>query len=108
MALRNFPRIWLACRVLGYCRMTRGVKRFTDLRACQACDVFKKAVYRLCENQQTAEDLGRRKQIEESASRTTAHIAEGFGRFNLADFARFCVIARSSLMESQSHLLVCR
>jgi four helix bundle protein len=85
--------------------MTRGVKRFTDLRAWQACDVFKKAVYRLCENKQIAEDLGRRKQIEESSSRTTAHIAEGFGRFNPADFARFCVIARSSLMESQSHLL---
>lgn len=85
--------------------MTRGVKRFTDLRAWQACDVFKKAVYRLCEKQQIAEDLGRRKQIEESASRTTEHIAEGFGRFNPADFARFCVIARSSLMESQSHLL---
>jgi hypothetical protein len=33
------------------------------------------------------------------------HIAEGFGRFNPADFARFVVIARSSLMESQNHLL---
>src|SRR5262245_21826824 len=85
--------------------MTRGVKRFTDLRAWQACDVFKKAVYRLCENKPIADDLGRRKQIEESSSRKTAHIAEGFGRFNPADFARFCVIARSSLMESQSHLL---
>jgi len=85
--------------------MTRGVKRFTDLRAWQACDVFKKAVYRLCENKPIAEDLGRRKQIEESSSGPTAHIAEGFGRFNPADFARFCTIARSSLMESQNHLL---
>jgi four helix bundle protein len=85
--------------------MPRGVKRFTDLRAWQACDVFKRAVYRLCENKPIADDLGRRKQIEESSSRTTAHIAEGFGRFNPADFARFGVIARSSLMESQSHLL---
>ena len=48
---------------------------------------------------------GRRKQIEESSSCPTAHVAEGFGRFNPADFARFCVIARSSLMESQNHLL---
>ena len=85
--------------------MSGGVKRFTDLRAWQACDTFKKAVYRLCENQPIAQDIGRRKQIEESSSRTTAHIAEGFGRFNPADFARFCVIARSSLMESQSHVL---
>jgi four helix bundle protein len=86
-------------------RMTRGVKRFTDLRAWQACDVFKKAVYRLCENVEIAKDIGRRKQIEESSSGPTAHIAEGFGRFNPADFARFCVMARSSLMESQNHWL---
>ena len=59
----------------------------------------------MCESEAIAKDLGRRKQIEESSSRPTAHIAEGFGRFNPADFARFCVIARSSLMESQSHLL---
>ena len=85
--------------------MTRGVKRFTDLRAWQACDVFKKAVYRLCENIEIAKDIGRRKQIEESSSGPPAHIAEGFGRFNPADFARFCVMARSSLMESQNHLL---
>jgi len=85
--------------------MTRGVKRFTDLRAWQACDVFKKAVYRICDNKPMAQDFGRRKQIEESSSRPTAHIAEGFGRFNPADFARFCTIARSSLMESQNHLL---
>ena len=32
------------------------------------------------------------------------HIAEGFGRFNPPDFARFTVMARSSLMESQSQL----
>jgi hypothetical protein len=28
--------------------MTQGAKRFTELRAWQACDVYKKAVYRLC------------------------------------------------------------
>jgi hypothetical protein len=73
---RDSRDISTARRMLSYRRMTRGVKRFTDLRAWQASDVFKKAVYRLCENKPIA-----------------------------ADFARFCVIARSSLMESQSHLL---
>jgi four helix bundle protein len=84
--------------------MARGVKRFTELRAWQACDIYKKAIYLLCDNEPITRDFGRRKQLEESASRSTAHIAEGFGRFNPADFARFCVIARSSLMESQNHL----
>lgn len=85
--------------------MGKGVRRFEDLRAWQACDVFKRAVYALCEHPPIARDFARRKQIEESSSRTTAHIAEGFGRFYPADFARFCVTARSSLMESQSHLI---
>jgi four helix bundle protein len=84
--------------------MARGVRRFTDLRAWQACDVYKKAIYVLCEDEVIARDFDRRRQLEESASRPTAHIAEGFGRFNPPDFARFCVIARSSLMESQNHL----
>ena len=49
-------------------------------------------------------DWKRRGQIEESVSGPPDHIAEGFGRFNPADFARFTVMARSSLMESQSQL----
>jgi hypothetical protein len=77
----NSKDISTAYRVLRYCRMTRGVERFTDLRTWQACDVFKKAVYQLCENKRIAQDLGRRKQIEESSSRAV------------------------SLMESQNHLL---
>lgn len=85
--------------------MASGVQRFEDLRAWQACDVFKRAIYVLCEQPVIARDFGRRKQIEESSSRTTAHIAEGFGRFYPADFARFCVTARASLMESQNHLI---
>jgi four helix bundle protein len=66
----------------------RGVRRFTDLRAWQACDVYKKAVHK-----------------EDSVAGPPGHVAEGFGRFNPPDFARFTVIARSSIMESQSHLI---
>jgi four helix bundle protein len=55
----------------------RGVQRFTDLR---------------------------RAQIEDSVAGPPDHLAEGFGRFNPPDFARFTVMARSSLMESQSQL----
>ena len=84
--------------------MGRGVQRFTELRAWQACDHFKKAIYLLLETSPIAGDFELEKQLRESAARTTAHIAEGFGRFYPADFARFCVIARSSLMEAQNHL----
>jgi len=44
-----------------------------------ACDVFKKAIYRLCENKPIADVLGRRKQLKESSSHTTVHIADSVG-----------------------------
>jgi hypothetical protein len=34
-----------------------------------------------------------------------AHLAEGFGRFSPPDFAGYTVMARSSLLESQNHLI---
>jgi four helix bundle protein len=85
--------------------MGRGVRRFTDLRAWQACTFYKKAVYRLCLDGPLARDLKRREQLEESVKGPPAHIAEGYGRFSPPDSARYTVIARSSLMESQNHLL---
>jgi len=82
----------------------RGVHRFTDLRAWQACDVYKKAIYKLIDAGVYGKDWKRRAQIEDSVSGPPDHIAEGFGRFNPPDFARFTIIARASLMESQSQL----
>jgi four helix bundle protein len=46
----------------------------------------------------------RRRHLERAVAGPPAHIAEGFGRFNPADFGRFLVLARASLMESQEHL----
>lgn len=83
----------------------RGVRRFTDLRAWQACDVYKKAVYELLDKGVFGKDWKRLEQLEDSVAGPPGHVAEGFGRFNPPDFARFTVIARSSIMESQSHLI---
>jgi len=81
------------------------VRRFTQLRAWQACVRYKKAVYAISEVGPLATKLKKRTQLEDSVAGPPAHIAEGYGRFNPADFARFVVMARSSLMESQNHLL---
>ena len=83
----------------------RGVRRFTDLRARQACDVYTKAVYKLLDQGVFGKDWKRLEQLEDSVAGPPGHVAEGFGRFNPPDFARFTVIARSSIMESQSHLI---
>lgn len=85
--------------------MGRGIRRFTDLRAWQACHSYKLAVYRACCEGPLSTDWTRRRQIEEAVAGPPAHLAEGFGRFSPADFARFTVIARASLLESQNHLL---
>ena len=85
--------------------MARGVDRFTNLRAWQSCEAYKKAVYRVTERPPLANDWRRRGQLEEAVRGPGGHIAEGFGRFNPLDFARFVVIARASLLESQNHLI---
>jgi len=83
----------------------RGVRRFTDVLAWQACDAYKKAVYKLLDKGVFGKDWKRLEQLEDSVAGPPGHVAEGFGRFNPPDFARFTVIARSSIMESQSHLI---
>jgi len=50
-------------------------------------------------------DWKRRDQLEDSVAGPPSHVAEGYGRFSPPDFARFLVMARASLMESQNHLL---
>ena len=84
--------------------MAPGAKRFTELRAWQACNTYKQAIYRMCAEGPLSRDWERRRQLEESVAGPPAHIAEGFGRFNPTEFARFTVIARVSLIESRDHL----
>jgi four helix bundle protein len=68
------------------------------------CNAYKQAVYRACAEGPLSRDWSRRRQLEESVAGPPAHLAEGFGRFSPAEFSRFAVIARSSLIESQNHL----
>jgi len=74
----------------------RGVRRFTDRRAWAGVR---------CLQEGCGKDWKRLEQLEDSVAWPPGHVAEGFGRFNPPDFARFTVIARSSIMESQSHLI---
>jgi len=90
--------------VLRVDSVSPAVRRFTELRAWQRCNAYKQAVYLACADGPLSRDWARRRQLEESVAGPPAHLAEGFGRFSPAEFARFTVIARSSLMESQNHL----
>jgi len=83
--------------------MARGVKRFTDLRAWRhvTCSRKRFTDYARTNRLQMMSDGGNRSKSRHRA-RLRASPRDSAG--SKTDFARFCVIARSSLMESQGHL----
>src|SRR5262245_37889370 len=83
---------------------TMTIQRFTDLRAWQICWAHTNEVYKLCRESRIAADPALVGQLTASAASAAANIAEGFGRFNPTDNARFVVIARASLIDTQNHL----
>ena len=80
-----------------------GVHSYRDLRAWQSARAFKLAAYALAAGP-LARDFQLRDQLTRAAASAVSQIVEGFGRFNPADFARFLVMARASLMEAENHL----
>jgi four helix bundle protein len=63
----------------------------------------KKKVYAIAARPKIARDFEFCKQIRESARSAPRNIAEGFGRYRPAEFARFLDIARGSLQETHNH-----
>jgi four helix bundle protein len=81
-----------------------GVRRYEDLDAWQIADELKREVCALTESGPASKDFRFRDQIRDSAASNTQNIAEGFGRFRPADFARFMEFAVSSAMETKDSL----
>jgi four helix bundle protein len=52
------------------------------------------------------ERYGLTSQIRRSAASIPANIAEGWGRFTTSDYVHFLVIARGSLLELETHMLL--
>lgn len=81
-----------------------GVRRYEDLEAWQIADELKREVYALTATGRASKDLEFRNQIRDSAASSTKNIAEGFGRFRPADFARFMEFSVASTMETKDSL----
>src|SRR3954471_16786821 len=58
--------------------------------------------YKLTATGPASKDFKFRDQIRDSSSSATRNMAEGFGRYSPAEFARFLIIARGSLMETHN------
>ena len=79
-------------------------RHYWELTAWQAVVAFKKGIYDLIEREPLATDLKLREQLRESVASAQSHIAEGFGRFDPLDNARFVKMARASMLECHNHL----
>jgi len=79
---------------------------FRQLRSWQVAYEFSVECYAIAKKLPPEERLALSSQIRRASSSVAANIAEGFGRGTQADFCRFLFVARGSLWEAESHLLV--
>jgi four helix bundle protein len=73
-----------------------GTKGFEDLIAWKLAQDLKTLARGLCQRPVVKSDWDFTRQLTDAARSAPRNIAEGFGRFKHADFARFVRIARAS------------
>jgi four helix bundle protein len=81
---------------------------FTELQCWNCSHSLAIECYRLTNQFPSYERHALGAQLRRSASSVSANIAEGFGRGTVRDYVRLLYIARGSLLETESHLLLAR
>jgi four helix bundle protein len=86
--------------------MAKGVKRHTELRVWQQAHEIRGVVWEMTRKAEFGhyDNLWLRLQLRKAANSACANIAEGFGRYHPREFARFLLMAKSSLEEIGDHL----
>jgi len=82
------------------------IRDYRDLLIWQTAMKLVKAIYAATATFPAAEVYGLSSQIRRSAVSVPSNIAEGHGRENDGDFRRFLAIARGSLSELQTQLIL--
>ncbi len=86
--------------------MGSGVSSFRDLKVWQLGMLLAKEIYVLTREFPNHELYGLTSQIRRAAVSVPANIAEGHARDSTKDFMRFISIARGSIAEVETHLLL--
>jgi four helix bundle protein len=87
------------------CALLDGVRDFRDLVAWQLSDALRSEVVAFTEGGPAARDFKYRDQIRDASASAPRNIAEGFGRYRPAEFARFLEFAVASLEETKDGLI---
>ena len=91
---------------MGQQEQTGGGKSYRDLAAWQRALELVEGVYQVTKSWPREEIYGLTNQVRRAAVSIPANIAEGQGRRNPREFARFLNIATGSLHEVETHLLI--
>jgi four helix bundle protein len=81
-----------------------GVERFEDLVTWQRMYELSLEVWRFTDHPPAGKDFDYRNEIRDASDSAHRNVAEGFGRYNPAEFARFLDISRASALETQALL----
>lgn len=83
-----------------------GMKSYRELQAWQCSMALAEDVYQYTERFPRDERCGLVSQTCRAATSVPAHIAEGWGRGTTKGYIQFLIVARGSLMELETHLLL--
>lgn len=88
--------------------MSKPIRSHRDLRVWQESFRLSTLVYSLTDTFPKTEQFGLTSQLRRSAISVPSNIAEGYGRGSTNDYLRFLKVARGSLFEMDTQILLAR
>lgn len=88
--------------------MQQNIETYRDLDAWKLAIRLTKFIYRASEKFPADERFGLTSQIRRAAVSVASNIAEGWGRGTTSDYARFLRMARGSIFEIETQIVIAR